>query len=169
MGAYLSQPDTEKDSACGVSCHGHRYGLSSMQGWRRSQEDAHLVADIPGLADTAVFGVFDGHGGREVSNFAVSRFVRILKDLPAFSDDLASAMAPAFHRVDNLLEDPSNLKELKALKASPKASEEEGGSDDTGRDGAGESGKKIKVEDAVDLFQKMMHFKKMQQVRRTEE
>ena len=73
--------------------------------------------------------------------------MRILKDLPAFSDDLASAMAPAFHRVDNLLEDPSNLKELKALKASPKASEEEGGSDDTGRDGAGESGKKIKVEE----------------------
>ncbi|KAH8048674.1 protein serine/threonine phosphatase [Aureococcus anophagefferens] len=41
-----------------------------MQGWRKGQEDAHIAADVGG---TAVFGVFDGHGGREVSNFTAKR------------------------------------------------------------------------------------------------
>ena len=103
MGSYLSNPDTEKYSEDGESVLGHTFGVSSMQGWRRSQEDAHLVVDVPGMVETAVFGVFDGHGGREVSNFTVRRFAKVLQDLPAFTDDPASAMAPAFHRIDELL------------------------------------------------------------------
>ena len=35
-------------------------------GWRTSQEDAHLVAHDIDSQGTAIFGVFDGHGGREV-------------------------------------------------------------------------------------------------------
>ena len=36
-----------------------------LQGWRRSMEDAHIaVLDLGNNADTALFGVFDGHGGR---------------------------------------------------------------------------------------------------------
>ena len=43
-----------------------------MQGWRRSQEDAHLIADLPGMAETAVYGVFDGHAGVRAANIARS-------------------------------------------------------------------------------------------------
>ena len=164
MGAYLSTPNLEKESEAGTQL-GHAYGVSSMQGWRRSQEDAHLATVVPGMADTAVYGVFDGHCGREVSNFAVSRFARVLKELPVFSDDLASAMAPAFHRIDALLDDTENAEEIKALKAKPKgqgggAAESSGddgddGSSGGGSGGGGDSGNKIKVEDAVDMFQKM--------------
>lgn len=39
MGVYLSTPKTEKFSEDGES-HNLRYGLSSMQGWRATMEDA---------------------------------------------------------------------------------------------------------------------------------
>ena len=36
-----------------------------LQGWRKSMEDAHIaVLDLGNESDTAMFGVFDGHGGR---------------------------------------------------------------------------------------------------------
>jgi hypothetical protein len=36
----------------------------TIQGWRRSMEDAHLaVPAVNGDEAAAVFGVFDGHGG----------------------------------------------------------------------------------------------------------
>ena len=62
MGPYLGTPNTEKDSENGSSdvC---KWGATSMQGWRKSQEDAHIArTDLPG--GNCFFGVFDGHGGR---------------------------------------------------------------------------------------------------------
>jgi serine/threonine protein phosphatase PrpC len=40
-----------------------------MQGWRVNMEDAHLgkKIDLPGGEKGMVFGVFDGHGGKEVA------------------------------------------------------------------------------------------------------
>lgn len=36
-----------------------------LQGWRRTMEDAHIAAvDLGDSPDAAMFGVFDGHGGR---------------------------------------------------------------------------------------------------------
>ncbi|MFQ6619218.1 hypothetical protein Gotur_000131 [Gossypium turneri] len=62
MGIYLSTPKTEKFSEDGENDR-VRYGLSSMQGWRATMEDAH--AAYPDLdASTSFFGVYDGHGGK---------------------------------------------------------------------------------------------------------
>jgi serine/threonine protein phosphatase PrpC len=37
-----------------------------MQGWRKSMEDAHIAdLNVDGKG-TAVFGVFDGHGGTPI-------------------------------------------------------------------------------------------------------
>ncbi|KHG09059.1 hypothetical protein F383_14453 [Gossypium arboreum] len=59
MGIYT--PKTEKFSEDGENDR-VRYGLSSMQGWRATMEDAH--AAYPDLdASTSFFGVYDGHGG----------------------------------------------------------------------------------------------------------
>ena len=65
MGAYLSTPVTEKETASG-NIGGIGWGVASMQGWRRSHEDAHAVVSLG--KSTAMFGVFDGHCGREVSS-----------------------------------------------------------------------------------------------------
>ncbi|PHT25123.1 putative protein phosphatase 2C 60 [Capsicum baccatum] len=66
MGVYLSSPKTEKFSEDGGNDR-VKYGLSSMQGWRATMEDAH--AAIPDLdSSTSFFGVYDGHGD-DVANF----------------------------------------------------------------------------------------------------
>jgi len=68
MGAYLSQPVTEKDSADGQVVQGQRYGSSAMQGWRKGMEDSHVhacIADGVGL-----YCVFDGHGGAQASLYS---------------------------------------------------------------------------------------------------
>ncbi|KAH8512753.1 hypothetical protein H0E87_006162 [Populus deltoides] len=64
MGVYLSSPKTDKASQDGENDR-LRYGLSSMQGWRTTMEDAH--AAYPDLdISTSFFGVYDGHGGIRV-------------------------------------------------------------------------------------------------------
>jgi protein phosphatase 1G len=50
MGPYLSTPNKEKESEFG-HCAIMRYGASSMQGWRKSQEDAH-IAELSLTEDT---------------------------------------------------------------------------------------------------------------------
>ncbi|KAE8656922.1 Detected protein of unknown function [Hibiscus syriacus] len=61
MGVYLSTPKTEKLPDDGENDR-LRYGLSCMQGWRATMEDAHAASpDLDNL--TAFFGVYDGHGG----------------------------------------------------------------------------------------------------------
>lgn len=53
-----------------------------MQGWRKSQEDAHIAHFIG--PDIAIFGVFDGHGGKEVSLFVKDVFCEEIVKLPEF-------------------------------------------------------------------------------------
>ena len=49
-----------------------KYGLCSIKGDRKSMEDSHcslLSLPIEGLENWSFFGVFDGHGGDEISNY----------------------------------------------------------------------------------------------------
>ena len=57
MGSYLDKPVTDKVSETGTFGNIH-YGASSMQGWRKNQEDAHSAIEFP--AGTNLFAVFDG-------------------------------------------------------------------------------------------------------------
>ena len=70
MGHYLSEPKTEKTTEVGVadlsSNLNLRYTAVSMQGWRRTMEDS-LIVSLQLSQGEAFFGVFDGHGGREVA------------------------------------------------------------------------------------------------------
>jgi len=79
MGAYLDHPITDKNSENG-SNEIVRWGLCSMQGWRCSMEDDHIAKEVK-LHDGSkgmLFGVFDGHGGKEVANYASEKFAEIL-------------------------------------------------------------------------------------------
>jgi len=49
-----------------------------MQGWRKTMEDSHILkADFTN--DISVFGVFDGHGGREVAYYVEKHFLEELE------------------------------------------------------------------------------------------
>jgi len=50
-----------------------------MCGWRMNQEDAEIVMCQFDTPDSALFAVFDGHGGDIVSQFAMSYFPQELK------------------------------------------------------------------------------------------
>ena len=67
MGAFMSEPITEKTSEDGEN-DVLVYGASEMQGWRKNHEDAHTCTLLQsGPVNRAVFGVWDEHGGKEVS------------------------------------------------------------------------------------------------------
>lgn len=57
-----------------------------MQGWRNGMEDAHICATDIGGEDISIFGVFDGHGGKEVAKFVELHFVEEIVKLQEYKD-----------------------------------------------------------------------------------
>ena len=51
-----------------------RYVACGMQGWRRQMEDAHIAYVNMNGTGNSLFGVFDGHGGKEVACFVKNHF-----------------------------------------------------------------------------------------------
>lgn len=83
MGAslvYLNEPNTEIEHETGENDY-LQYATGSMQGWRLNMEDAHISnANYLDSNDKALFGVFDGHGGREVAIYCNLNYQKILKN-----------------------------------------------------------------------------------------
>jgi len=134
MGAYLSTPHTEIESEIGEG-NGLQYAVGSMQGWRKNQEDAHvactdlsvikaLISDNScdhtalDVKSLSAFGVFDGHGGKEVSIFVADRILKELHKLESFrSSRLEDSLQEIFHHLDDILLDPDNFSTLQGYRA----------------------------------------------------
>jgi protein phosphatase 1G len=90
--AYLKQPKTAKDTRVGkgvIRKQPVSYALSSMQGWRSTMEDAHVVqVGLTGCPDVGVFGVFDGHGGDLAAIFVEHNLIAYLENSGHYSDML---------------------------------------------------------------------------------
>ncbi|KAJ5691455.1 Protein phosphatase 2C [Penicillium malachiteum] len=132
MGQTLSEPVVEKVSSEGEDdcC---LYGVSAMQGWRISMEDAHAaVLDLQAKYSNkdgkptdpaerlAFFGVYDGHGGDKVALFAGEHLHRIVARQDAFAKgDIEQAMKDGFLATDRaILEDPRYEEEVSGCTAS---------------------------------------------------
>ena len=86
MGAYLDAPIKDKNPEPGTN-EMVSWGACAMQGWRCSMEDAHLCKEIklPNSSDKGmIFGVFDGHGGKEVAEYAKANFIQVLQEQDEF-------------------------------------------------------------------------------------
>ncbi|XP_047328297.1 probable protein phosphatase 2C 60 [Impatiens glandulifera] len=114
MGAYLSSPKTDKFSEDGENDR-LRYGLSSMQGWRATMEDAH--AAYPDLdASTSFFGVYDGHGGKVVAKFCAKYLHQQVLKSEAYSiGDIGSSLQKSFFRMDEMMVGQRGWRELSAM------------------------------------------------------
>lgn len=114
MGPYLGTPNTEKDSENG-ECSGSKWGATSMQGWRKSQEDAHIAnTDLPD--GVSCFAVFDGHGGKEVSIFVKAVFCQELIKLEEYKNkQYEKALSKAFLRMDVMMKEPEGIAKLKEI------------------------------------------------------
>ena len=94
MGVYLSKANVEMESD-NFEGNGMAGVCGEIQGWRRNMEDAHIAStDVSKAAqgvdfDTnnmSLFGVFDGHGGKEVAKFTQLKFIRELCGTRAFKE-----------------------------------------------------------------------------------
>lgn len=109
---WLPRPDIKKYSFDGVGDN-LRFGGSSMKGWRKFMEDAHIVE--PNFThDSSLFAVFDGHGGAEVARFCGRYFGEILKSNKYFNKevDIPRALEDSFFDMDDMLQDPIYNAEL---------------------------------------------------------
>jgi len=93
------------------------FGVSAMQGWRISMEDAHaavldLQAEDADKEFTAAsvedrlsfFGVYDGHGGDKVALFAGENIHKILAKQEAFKKkDFEQALKDGFLATDRAI------------------------------------------------------------------
>ena len=111
MGPYLSAPIRDKKNTTGEN-QLVRYATCEMQGWRNTMEDAKL-ANIELDSETMLFGVFDGHGGKEVAEFVSRHFcAELLRNRSYQQGNLEQALKENFLRMDELLRTPDGIKEV---------------------------------------------------------
>ncbi|KAI0393282.1 phosphatase 2C-like domain-containing protein [Xylariaceae sp. FL0594] len=128
MGQTLSEPVVEKTSAKGEDDR-LLYGVSAMQGWRISMEDAHCtVLDLltPKGDETkshpsrlSFFGVFDGHGGDKVAQYAGKNITDILVKQDTFKNgNYEQSLKDCFLATDRaILSDPQYEEEVSGCTA----------------------------------------------------
>ena len=85
-----------------------------MQGWRKRQEDAHISAISQGeKKDIDVFGVFDGHGGKEISSFVSNHFTEELIKNSNYKTNMEQALKETFIKMDEIMQTPESIEEIK--------------------------------------------------------
>ncbi|KAJ8609843.1 hypothetical protein CTAYLR_008134 [Chrysophaeum taylorii] len=139
MGAYLSEPVTTKETEEGTTAS-LRFGCSSMQGWRRTMEDAHILGAA--IEDGSLFGVFDGHGGAEVARFVSRRMAREIRW--DWRSDPEAELKRVFHRMDDLLRDPRFAPEIDSLKNAKDSAEQP------------QQEQRVSAKEALEIFQQMI-------------
>ena len=113
MGNFLTAPKMKKDFFSGENPI-IKYGVCSMQGWRRTMEDAHLISLNQGLNNkTHIFGIFDGHGGREVPNYVKNHFTEFFLSNENYKKGkIKEAIKETFLLLDRNLETKEAMIEL---------------------------------------------------------
>ena len=79
------------------------YGVSEMQGWRVSMEDAYITEPIfdDGIS---LFAIFDGHGGKEVAAFCAEHFgPELKKTITYLKKNYEDALKETCLKMDELL------------------------------------------------------------------
>ena len=85
-----------------------------MQGWRKRQEDAHLAEVSKGeKKDIDVFGVFDGHGGKEISKFVSNHFLDELVKNKNLATNMELALKETFIKMDEIMQTKEGIEEIK--------------------------------------------------------
>ena len=87
-----------------------------MQGWRKRQEDAHIADISQGEhKNIDVFGVFDGHGGKEISTFVSNHFTKELINNENLNKDIKLTLKQTFLKMDEIMITPESIEEIKVI------------------------------------------------------
>jgi protein phosphatase 1G len=88
-------------------------------------EDAHIShLNMGPNKSTHVFGVFDGHGGKEVSLYVKAHFGNELLSNKSFNTNLKTALTETFIKIDELLVQSDGKSELKKYAKQSKEEDE---------------------------------------------
>ncbi|CAG2173503.1 unnamed protein product [Oppiella nova] len=100
---YLKSAVTRPKLATGAKQDRLSYGMCSVQGWRKYQEDSHItLTNFDG--QHSLFAVFDGHNGPEVALYAAQRLPDLLRANKRFqTGDIEGALEETFMAFDALL------------------------------------------------------------------
>jgi serine/threonine protein phosphatase PrpC len=111
--AYLKEPNKDIEQEEGSNSL-LSFATGSMQGWRLNMEDAHIASlKFLGSDQKALFGVFDGHGGREVAVWCNKHYENILNrdfNKDHSEEERKEWLRKSFLNVDEDLKKPTNLK-----------------------------------------------------------
>jgi protein phosphatase 1G len=92
------------------------FGVSSIQGWRSTQEDAHLA--LPKFeVNASLFGVFDGHNGAEVAKFVAKKLPQIILNNNNYREEkIELGLQESFMTLDESLLTRESVEELIRLR-----------------------------------------------------
>ena len=104
MGAslvYLDKPNKEIEFETGENSQ-LEFVAAGMQGWRLNMEDAHIAElELDASKQLSLFGVFDGHGGREVATYCRKHFTGIVRDNGNYKKEVwEDSLRESFLKVD---------------------------------------------------------------------
>ena len=127
MGNELSNPILEKNSF-DVETDYVKFGLSSIQGWKTQMEDYNFYStDIFPNTNKKIdiFGIFDGHGGPEISKYVSKIFLNNLISNPSFKEgNYLQSLKETFIEIDNSLNTEIVKQELIKISEEFKLTEE---------------------------------------------
>ena len=84
-----------------------------MQGWRKRQEDTHIIAISQGdKKNIDIFGVFDGRWGKEISQFISNHFTEELIKNKNFPKSIEIALKETFIFMDELMQTSESIEEI---------------------------------------------------------
>ena len=114
MGGFLDAPIKDKQTECGSNDQ-LSWGACEMQGWRSSMEDTHICEQVDMGKDNfgMLFGVFDGHGGDDVSKFAKANFrTEFINQKTQSNNDIKKALINTFLQLDKRLKNQYYAKSI---------------------------------------------------------
>ncbi|ORX50932.1 PP2C-domain-containing protein [Hesseltinella vesiculosa] len=122
MGQTLSEPIVDKTTSADHN-EKYLYGVSCMQGWRLTMEDAHATLLKLEDTDASFFGVYDGHGGSTIAEYTGQHLHEKVRQNAFFDkQDYRNALKHAFLTMDEDLKqdqsfayDPSGCTAVTAL------------------------------------------------------
>ena len=122
-----------------------------MQGWRKRMEDSHIADISVGLNNQShVFGVFDGHGGKEVAQYVKQHFTKQLVENKNYKAGvMKNALQENFLKMDEIMiESPGKLELRKYAKISKEEDEQQNQKDKNKQ---------------MDMFQKLFDVKQQEE------
>jgi len=104
MGQHLSEPNVAKTTER-LDSSALKVGVSCMQGWRTTMEDAHIVLlSVPDDPEATYLAVFDGHGGNKIARYACDHLLSfIIKQDEYALGEIAIAIQKGFMEFDRTL------------------------------------------------------------------